>query len=156
MEKTYVTTDEFNTLKRALDTLQQSLSQGQQTGGQFQADKKVVGHEDVSHDVGVDEATSADLVTNKRLWDWNSKLLAASEQSERVKTHDYDISLKSHQLKIAELELARKEHDFAIKQQLDQIAVSEAQQASVIKHIVNSSIVEAQFPVRDDESQAKS
>lgn len=85
-----------------------------QSGG-----KTTLGVEDITHDIGADEAYTAAVVSNTRVWNWNEKALA-------------------------ELELSKKQHDFAIQQQLDQVkiarenlALREAEDHALVKHLVN-------------------
>lgn len=154
MEKTYVTTEEFNTLLRKIEVLSQNITQATQSGGQLGTTKSSLGTEDVTHDVDSDESFKADNINLARLWNFNNKLVAASELSERVKTHDYDLALKEIQLATAKLELARKEQTLLHDRKLNSLELREAENAALIKHIANAAVVEAQFPVRDDESKS--
>ena len=155
MEKTYVTSEEFNTLVRKLEALEQSISQATQSGGQLGTTKSSLGLEDISHDVDSDESFKADNINLARLWNYNNKLVAASELSERNKSQDYDRALKEIELKSAQLELARKEQDLSHDRALKSIELRASENASLIVHITNAGLVEAQFPMRDDESKTK-
>lgn len=115
----------------------QALQAAQQTGGSLAADKKVLGTTVVTEDTQTDEATRGKTYVDSEMWGLNKKLLTEREQDTARKSFDYDKALKEIELKTSQLELARKQADFNHAEQLKAIAISEAQQAAVIKHLVN-------------------
>ena len=121
----------------AQQAVAQALQAAQQTGGSLSADKKTLGVTDVTEDTQTDEATRGKTYVDSEMWGINKKLLVEREQSSSQKSFDYDRSLKEIEIKTAQLELARKESDFSHQEQLKAIAVSEAQQAALVKHLTN-------------------
>ncbi len=140
-----LSTDEINIIAKAveqsisqkLQALDQALQAAQQTGGSLSADKKVLGYEHISEDIGTDEAYKAGTFATSELWNLDKKILAEREQATAQKSHDYDKSLKEIEVAAAKIELARKQSDFNHAEQLKAIAISEAQQAATFKHILN-------------------
>lgn len=77
------------------------------------------------------------VFVDSQLWALNKKLLSASEQSERTRSIDLDRELKEIEVKTAQVELARKEHNFANQQKLDNLSLRKAEDAETFKHILN-------------------
>lgn len=117
--------------------IEQALQQAQQTGGSLSSDKKVLGSTDVTEDTQTDEHIRGKSYNDAEMYAVNKKLLVEREQSTAQKSHDFDLALKEIQVAEAKIELARKQSDFNHQEQLKAIAVSEATQASIIKHFVN-------------------
>lgn len=82
-------------------------------------------------EINTGEAHRAATFTDRELWGFNKKMLAAKEM-------EYDLSLKALQIKDKEIEVARKEHDFAIQQQLDHLKVVGHTNAAVINNFIHS------------------
>ena len=115
----------------------QVLQAAQQTGGSLAADKKVLAHESTTEDTQTDEHIKGKSFNDAEMWVLNKKLLTEREQATAQKAFDYDVALKEIEVAAAKIELARKQSDFNHAEQLKAIAVSEAQQAALIKHFVN-------------------
>jgi len=124
-------------LSIAQQTAEQVAQAIQQTGGSLAADKKALGYTDVTEDTQTDEAFRGKTFTDAEMWGINKKFLVEREQSSAQKSHDFDKSHKEIELAAAKIELARKQSDFNVTEQLRAIAVSEAQQAATIKHMLN-------------------
>lgn len=123
--------------KGDLQSALQTLQTAQQTGGSLSADSKGLGYEKVIDDIGTDEAFKSKTFGDAEMWGINKKLLVAREQSEAQKSFDYDKALKEIELKSAQVELARKEHGFAHQQKLDNLQVRVAEQAELVKTMLN-------------------
>lgn len=116
---------------------EQALQAAQQTGGSLSADKKVLGATVVTEDTQTDEAIRGKTYIDSEVWGVDKKLLVEREQSNAQKSFDYDKAHKEIELAAAKIELARKQSDFNITEQLRAIAVSEAQQSANFKHLLN-------------------
>jgi len=101
---------------QSVDQAVQEMKSSLQAAGMISKDqsggKATLGIEDITHDIGADEAYTASLVGLTRVWNWNDKALA-------------------------ELELAKKQHDFAHKQKLDSLELREAQDHAFAKHCLD-------------------
>ena len=122
----------------------QLLASAQQTGGSLAADTKSLGIENIRQDIKVDEAYERGVFNDSSMYAFNDK------------------SLKAIEIKQKELDIQRQQHDFGIKQQLDAIMISERENASLIKHLVNTLTVdtrtftyESQLPLIDDDQTVK-
>lgn len=117
--------------------VEQTLQAAQQTGGSLSSDKKVLGATDVTEDTQTDEAIRGKTYVDSEMWGIDKKLLVEREQASAQKSFDFDKAHKEIELASAKIELARKQSDFNVTEQLRAIAVSEAQQAATFKHILN-------------------
>lgn len=115
----------------------QVLQAAQQTGGSLAADSKILSVEKDVVDIGADEAFKSKTYGDAEMWGINKKLLVEREQASAQKALDFDNAHKQIELAAAKIELARKQSDFSTTEQLRAIAVSEAQQAATIKHMLN-------------------
>lgn len=123
--------------KGDLQSALQTLQSAQQTGGSLAADTKGLGYEKVVDDIGTDEAFKSKTYGDSEMWGLNKKLLTEREQATAQRSADYDKALKEIEIKTAQLELARKEHDFAHQQKLDSLQARVAEQSELIKHMIN-------------------
>lgn len=60
-------------------------------------------------EINTGEAHRSNIYTKTRLWDFDDKQIAASEQSERVKSLDYDIAKKALDLQRDQIDLSEKQ-----------------------------------------------
>ena len=132
-----MTEQELQAVKQAVQDVSQSvqdMKQSLQSAGQLSKDqsggKATLGIEDISHDIGSDEAFSGKTYVDAELWGFDKKQIAASEQTERVRSLELDNQIK-------QVELARKQHDFNHKQKLDSIEIANAQDAAIFRHAIN-------------------
>lgn len=117
---------------------EQVIQATQQTGGSLSADKKVLGVTSIAHDTHVDEAFSGKTYTDAELWGFDKKQIAVSEQTERVRSIDYNNTLQALSIREQQLNLAEREAKLRKQATLDAIEVSEREQASVLKHAFNT------------------
>ena len=119
----------------AQDTAQsvQNLKQGVMGSAQ----EKSSMFESKQEEINTGEAFRHQTFVDGQMWAFDKKQIAASEQSERVRSVDHDRNLKELELKTKEVELARKEHNLAHQQKLDSLQVRSAEQAELFKHAIN-------------------
>ena len=129
--------------------VQASVEQVLQTSGQFQADKKAIGYVSETEDTQTDEATRGKTFTDSEMWGVNKKLVVASEMTERSRSLDFDSKLKSLELKEKELAIAEREAKLRKQATLDAIEVSEREQASVLKHMLNTWVMDFRTAASD-------
>lgn len=122
----------------AQSVTEQIIQATQQTGGSLAADKKVLGIEDISHDIGTDEAFKTQTANSADMWTLNKKILVASELLERNRSIDYHTALKALELKEQQLNLAEREAKLRKQATLDAIEASEREQAAFLKHAFNT------------------
>ena len=127
----------------------QNIQSSQQTGGSLAADTKSLGYNKEIDDTGTDEAHKGKTFNDAEMWTINKKLLVEREQGDVRKSGDYDRSLKEIELKTAQIELARKEHDFATKQHMDALQFRVAEHAELAKHIFNMHSLGVKVPVSE-------
>lgn len=143
-------------------SVQQAIEQVVQTSGQFQADKKVLGYEDMTHDIGVDEAMQKGTLNDAETWSFNKKMTAAIEQRAYLDDAAYSNALKTLELKERNLAVAEREAKLRKQASLDAIEVSEREQSTVMKHFANhlhldfrGATNESQLPLTDDDKTAQ-
>lgn len=82
-------------------------------------------------EINTGEAHRAATFTDRELWGFNKKMLAAKEL-------EFDLLQKSLQVKDQQLEIARKEHNFAVQQQLDHLKIVGHTNAAVINNFAHT------------------
>lgn len=122
----------------AQSVTEQVIQSTQQTGGSLAADKKVLGYEGISHDIGTDEGFNSKSLNDAEMWTNNKKQLVASELTERIRSIDHNTALKSLEIKERQLAIDEREAKIRLQASLDAIAVSERQNAAVINHLANT------------------
>ena len=122
----------------AQSVAEQVIQATQQTGGSLSADKKVLGVTHMTNDISVDEAFNSKTYTDSELWGFDKKQIAVSEQTERVRSIDFNSSLRALELKEKELAIAEREAKLRKQAQLDSIEISERQNAAVVSHMLNT------------------
>ena len=127
----------------------QNIQSSQQTGGSLAADTKTLAYTKEIDDTGTDEAHKGKIFNDAEMWTINKKLLVEREQAVVQKTFDYDRALKEVDLQAAQIELARKEHDFANQQKLDALQLRVAEHAELAKHIFNMHSLGVKAPVSE-------
>ena len=126
--------------KQIAQDVSQSVQDAKQTvQGTTQEKSSVVDSvtQNKQEEIGYGEATRHQMFVDDQLWGVDKKHIAASEQSERVRSIDLDRELKEIEVKTAQIELARKEHNFAHSQKLDSLQIRSSEQAELFKHALN-------------------
>ena len=138
--------------------VQGTLEQSVQSAGQYQADKKVVGYEDMTHDIGVDEAMQNATLNDAQTWSFNKKMTAAIEQRAYLDDSAYAHALKTIELKERNLASAEREAKLRHQTKMESIELRASEQAEVTKQFANhlhldfrAAVNESQLPLVDDD-----
>ena len=140
----------------------QLQAQGVQTAGQLNTGKTITGFEDVSHDIGMDEALKNLNLNDSQKWSFNNKLTAAIENRAYMDDTAYAHALKAIELKERNLAIAEREAKLRHQTKLDSLELRTAENAEVSKHYANhlhldfrASVNESQLPLVDDDKTAQ-
>lgn len=129
--------------KQSAQAIEQAVQAAKQSvQGSTQEKASQVISESKQEEINTGEAHRSNVYTQTRLWDFDVKQIAASEQSERSHSLDYDNAMKEILIKTKEVELARKEYDFAHTQKLASIELRSSEQAELVKHMLNVGTVD--------------
>jgi hypothetical protein len=121
-----LTDEQVQKLVQAVQSAEQAVQEAKQAvQGTTQEKSSIVDSvtQNKQEEIGRGEADRHQVFVDSQLWAFDKKLLASNEQSEKVRSIDAANSKES-------IEIARKQHDFAIQQQLDHIKVISAQNAA--------------------------
>lgn len=106
-------------INQSVQEMKQSLQAAGMLSKDQQGGKATLGVEDLTHDIGADEALTSASVSMTRQWNWNAKALAEVELNRK------------------QLQLQREQFDFAMHQARENLALRAAEDAALIKHMIN-------------------
>jgi len=142
--------------------IEQAVSQGIQAekqGVQGSQQEKGTYAENKFEETYVGESFQNKAFNDSEMWTLNKKLLTEREQKSAINTIDFDLKLKTLELKEKELAIAEREAKLRHQAKLDSIEVSERNNLAIMTHFTNSLLIDfrtaAYHPISPNDSDSK-